>query len=124
MDTIKPSQIRAARGLLDWTRDQLVMASGVPKSTLVRAETEATTPRQSTLSAIRTALEAAGVEFVGETGVRLLGPAAQALRKREKEKQKLREDSGVPEAKFIPRDGSDLKAPAAPVPTPQRAKEK
>lgn len=68
MDTIKPSQIRAARGLLDWTRDQLVMASGVPKSTLVRAETEATTPRQSTLSAIRTALEAAGVEFIAENG--------------------------------------------------------
>ncbi|MFT8932461.1 MAG: helix-turn-helix transcriptional regulator [Acetobacter syzygii] len=68
MDTIKPSQIRAARGLLDWTRDQLVMASGVPKSTLVRAETEATTPRQSTLSAIRTALETAGVEFIAENG--------------------------------------------------------
>lgn len=77
MDTIKPSQIRAARGLLDWTRDQLVMASGVPKSTLVRAETEATTPRQSTLSAIRTALETAGVEFIAENGsgagVRLRG---------------------------------------------------
>lgn len=77
MDTIKPSQIRAARGLLDWTRDRLVMASGVPKSTLVRAETEATTPRQSTLSAIRTALEAAGVEFIAENG----GGAGVRLRK-------------------------------------------
>ncbi|MFT8418620.1 MAG: helix-turn-helix transcriptional regulator [Acetobacter sp.] len=77
MDTIKPSQIRAARGLLDWTRDQLVMASGVPKSTLVRAETEATTPRQSTLSAIRTALETAGVEFIAENG----GGAGVRLRK-------------------------------------------
>jgi transcriptional regulator with XRE-family HTH domain len=77
VDTIKPSQIRAARGLLDWTRDQLVMASGVPKSTLVRAETEATTPRQSTLSAIRAALEAAGVEFISENG----GGAGVRLRK-------------------------------------------
>ncbi|WP_415444495.1 helix-turn-helix domain-containing protein [Acetobacter orientalis] len=77
MDTIKPSQIRAARGLLDWTRDQLVMASGVPKSTLVRAETEATTPRQSTLTALRTALEAAGVEFIAENG----GGAGVRLRK-------------------------------------------
>lgn len=79
MDTIKPSQIRAARGLLDWTRDQLVMASGVPKSTLVRAETEATAPRQSTLSAIRTALEAAGVEFIAENG----GGAGVRLRRGE-----------------------------------------
>ncbi|WP_408744494.1 helix-turn-helix domain-containing protein [Acetobacter orientalis] len=51
------------------------MTSGVPKSTLVRAETGATTPRQSTLSAIRAALEAAGVEFIEENscgaGVRL-----------------------------------------------------
>lgn len=77
MDTIKPSQIRAARGLLDWTRDQLVMASGVPKSTLVRAETEATTPRQSTISAIRMALETAGVEFIAENG----GGAGVRLRK-------------------------------------------
>lgn len=68
MDTIKSSQIRAARGLLNWTRDQLVAASGVPKSTLVRVETEATTPRQSTIDAIRTALEAAGVEFIAENG--------------------------------------------------------
>lgn len=77
MDTIKPSQIRAARGLLDWTRDQLVMASGVPKSTLVRAETEATTPRHSTLTALRSALETAGVEFIEENG----GGAGVRLRK-------------------------------------------
>ncbi|ANA13392.1 helix-turn-helix domain-containing protein [Acetobacter oryzifermentans] len=68
MDTIKSSQIRAARGLLNWTRDQLVAASGVPKSTLVRVETEATTPRHSTLTVLRTALEAAGVEFIAENG--------------------------------------------------------
>ncbi|WP_038506468.1 helix-turn-helix domain-containing protein [Acetobacter pasteurianus] len=77
MDTIKSSQIRAARGLLNWTRDQLVAASGVPKSTLVRVETEATTPRQSTLSAIRSALETAGVEFIPENG----GGAGVRLRK-------------------------------------------
>ena len=68
MNVIKPSQIRAARGLLDWTRDDLVEKSGVPKSTLVRVETAATKPRASTLAAIRTALEAAGVEFIPENG--------------------------------------------------------
>ncbi|MEG3350372.1 helix-turn-helix transcriptional regulator [Novacetimonas sp. GS1] len=79
MDTITASQIRAARGLLDWTRDHLVEKSGVPKSTLVRVESDAVTPRQSTLTAIRTAMEAAGVEFIAENGggagVRLRGRA-------------------------------------------------
>ncbi|MFT8418319.1 MAG: helix-turn-helix transcriptional regulator [Acetobacter sp.] len=118
MDTIKSSQIRAARGLLNWTRDQLVTASGVPKSTLVRVETEATTPRQSTLCAIRAALEAAGVEFTdGDApGVRLLGPATLALKKRKAAEQEMIDRSGIPRAQFIPRDGSELKAQPAPVP--------
>ncbi|MFT9026568.1 helix-turn-helix domain-containing protein [Acetobacter indonesiensis] len=77
MNTINASQIRAARGLLDWTRDQLVEASGVPKSTLVRVESNAVTPRQSTLTAIRSALETAGVEFIEENG----GGAGVRLRK-------------------------------------------
>lgn len=112
----------ARAGLNLGVRDLAGLAQ-VSTNTITRLERgESLYPR--TIEAIRTALEAAGVEFVGETGVHLLGPAAQALREREKEKQKLREDSGIPEAKFIPRDGSDLKAPTAPVPTPQRAKEK
>ncbi|MGI4794899.1 MAG: helix-turn-helix domain-containing protein [Janthinobacterium lividum] len=71
--TINAAQIRAARGLLGWTRDQLVAASAVPKRTLVRFEDEDAEPRRATLAAIRTALEAAGVEFTngGEPGVKL-----------------------------------------------------
>ncbi|MCW2265329.1 putative transcriptional regulator [Gluconobacter cerinus] len=75
MDTISPAQVRAARGLLDWSRDELVNESGVPKSTLVRFEDGATAPRSTTITAIRRALEAAGVEFLpkngGGPGVRL-----------------------------------------------------
>ena len=73
VDTIRPAQVRAARGLLGWTRDRLVEASGVPKTTLVRFEDERADARSSTVAAIRTALEAAGVEFTnGEApGVRL-----------------------------------------------------
>lgn len=106
VDTITASQIRAARGLLDWTRDQLVENSGVPKSTLVRVETETVTPRSSTLIAIRAALEAAGVEFTNgdAPGVRLLGPAAQALRKRESVQKKGFQTTGILEIKFKPRD--------------------
>ncbi|WP_342627189.1 helix-turn-helix transcriptional regulator [Nguyenibacter vanlangensis] len=68
MNTITAAQVRAARGLLGWTRDELVAASGVPKSTLVRLEDGNSAPRTSTLTAIRTALETAGVEFIAENG--------------------------------------------------------
>lgn len=68
MDTISAAQVRAARGLLNWSRDELVTVSGVPKSTLVRLEDGATAPRASTITAIRKALEAAGVEFIPQNG--------------------------------------------------------
>ncbi len=64
----RPAQVRAGRGLLGWTRDQLVAVSGVLKRTLVRFEDEEASPRAATLAAIRTALEAAGVEFIEENG--------------------------------------------------------
>lgn len=72
-DATTPAQVRAARGLLGWTRDQLVAASSVPKRTLVRFEDEEAQPRRATLAAIRAALEAAGVEFTNgdEPGVKL-----------------------------------------------------
>jgi len=65
---ISPAQSRAARGLLDWSRDQLAEACGIPKRTLVNFEGGATAPRASTSTAIRAALEAAGVEFIAENG--------------------------------------------------------
>lgn len=73
---ISPAQARAARGLIDWTLDRLASACGLPKRTLVRFEGGETTPRPTTVAAIRSALEAAGVEFIAENGggagVRLL----------------------------------------------------
>ncbi|PYD62986.1 helix-turn-helix domain-containing protein [Gluconacetobacter entanii] len=68
VEDIASAQVRAARGLLGWSRDRLVEASGVPKRTIVRFEDEVTAPRKSTISAIRAALEAAGVEFIAENG--------------------------------------------------------
>jgi transcriptional regulator with XRE-family HTH domain len=65
---IQPAQCRAARGLLDWTMDALAEASGVNLRTLLRFERGQAPPRASTLSAIRTALESAGVEFIAENG--------------------------------------------------------
>ena len=66
--TLTAAQVRAARGLLGWTRDQLVTASSVPKRTLVRFEDEEAAPRRATLAAIRLALEHAGVEFIEQNG--------------------------------------------------------
>ncbi|WP_376092784.1 helix-turn-helix transcriptional regulator [Roseomonas sp. CCTCC AB2023176] len=70
---ISSPQVRAARALLDWTRDQLAERSGVPLRTLARLEAEEGSPQRRTLAAIRSALEAAGVEFTNgdAPGVRL-----------------------------------------------------
>ena len=63
-----PAQLRAARGLLDWSLDRLAEASGIPKRTLIRMESGGTKPRERTALAVRTALEAAGVEFIPQNG--------------------------------------------------------
>ncbi len=79
ISAILPSQVRAARGLLDWSRDRLSDTAGVPMRTLDRLEKGEGAPQQRTLSAIRTALEAAGVEFTNgdAPGVRLRASQGQ-----------------------------------------------
>lgn len=77
--TIFPAQCRAARALVEWTRDDLAAASQTAKSTLADFEAGKRQPHPRTLAAIRMALEAAGVEFTAETavagpGVRLKKP--------------------------------------------------
>jgi transcriptional regulator with XRE-family HTH domain len=64
---VTSAQIRAARGLLNWTVRDLAERSGVHRNTISRVETETTGPGHS-LAAIRAALEAAGVEFIPEVG--------------------------------------------------------
>ena len=65
--------VRAARGLIGWTQDQLAIHSGVPKRTIVRFELGEGATQHRTVTAIRGALEAAGVEFTNgdAPGVRL-----------------------------------------------------
>ncbi|MBN9069863.1 MAG: helix-turn-helix transcriptional regulator [Rhizobiales bacterium] len=65
---IRPEQIRAARALLDWTREDLSAASRITIRTLARIESAQTVPRESTLNALTATLEAAGVEFLAENG--------------------------------------------------------
>ena len=77
---IFPSQVRAARALLDWPRERLSQMCGVPVRTLDRLEKGDGQPQRRTVEAIRAALEAAGVVFIeqngGGPGVRLQSPSA------------------------------------------------
>ena len=74
---IASAQIRAGRALLRWSAADLSVASGVGTATLQRMEVMDGVPsgQVRTLVAIKQALEAAGVEFVGaptdHPGVRL-----------------------------------------------------
>jgi len=75
---ILPQQIRAARALIDWTREDLANASGVTVRTLARIESSQTLPRPATLQAISSALEAAGIEFISQNGG---GPGVRLARR-------------------------------------------
>jgi transcriptional regulator with XRE-family HTH domain len=72
---LTPSQCRAARGLLDWSQQQLATAARVGVVTVRQFEAGTTEPRNATLDVIQRALEAAGVVLVpengGDAGVRL-----------------------------------------------------
>ena len=76
---ISTEQIRAARALLRWTAQNLADASGIGVATIRRMELMDGVPsgQVRTIEALRVALEAAGVDFVGSPsdapGVRLRG---------------------------------------------------
>jgi transcriptional regulator with XRE-family HTH domain len=65
---LTPAQCRAARGLLDWTQQELADAAQIGVATVRLFEGEATESRQATLAVLRQAFELAGVEFIDENG--------------------------------------------------------
>jgi DNA-binding Xre family transcriptional regulator len=68
MAVITPAQIRAARGLLDWSREDLIKRCGVSMRTLVSIESGKAKVKTVTLTAICEALSAAGIKFINENG--------------------------------------------------------
>ena len=68
---IEARQIRAARALLDWTRDDLAKASGVSVPALTQIEGEHRIARGSSLDKIRISLEKAGIVFTDNMGVKM-----------------------------------------------------
>ncbi len=73
---ITSGQIKAARGLLGWTIQELAENSGLGFTTIVRMESANGVPpsQAKTLDAVRKAVEKAGIEFIGspdsQAGVR------------------------------------------------------
>ena len=64
---ITSAQIRAARAMLDWSREQLSNNSSVGISALMRLESAEGVPSGNikTFEAVQKALEEAGIEFIG-----------------------------------------------------------
>lgn len=73
-----PAQCRAARALLNLEQADVADRAGVARATLIDFEKGQRAPRETTVAAIRTALEEAGVEFIAENG----GGAGVRLRSR------------------------------------------
>ena len=59
-------QLRAARALVKWSRDDLAEQSGVAAVTIKGFELLGADSKISTLNKLRRALEAAGVEFIDD----------------------------------------------------------
>ena len=81
---LSSAQIRAARGLLRWSAEELARESALGLATIRRAEgaEAATSLTAANDLAVRRALESAGVEFIDENGG---GPGVR-LRKRRQRK--------------------------------------
>ena len=82
---LTPSQHRAARALVGWSREDLAKKSGVGSATVKDFELSGSDPKMGTVQKWRRALEAAGVHFIdadpqGGSGVRFQDAAAEKAR--------------------------------------------
>ena len=67
---ITAAQLRAARGLLDWTRSELAKASGLSAETIKNIEHGVYMPQESTITAIVKTFGENNVEFLDNDGVK------------------------------------------------------
>jgi transcriptional regulator with XRE-family HTH domain len=79
---LTPAQLRAARALLGWSREDLAAKSGLGAETVKNFELRGSDPKLGTVQKWRRALEAAGVQFIDADemsgpGVRLRGGKAK-----------------------------------------------
>jgi transcriptional regulator with XRE-family HTH domain len=64
---LSPLQLRAARELLDWSRDRLAARMGISNDPIARFENDGLASKAFDAWRAREVLEAAGVEFIPET---------------------------------------------------------
>lgn len=69
---ISVGQIKAARGLLEWTQSDLANATGLHLNAINNVERRHGTPRGETIAIIEQAFEENGIRFKGITGVELV----------------------------------------------------
>lgn len=67
---ITAAQLRAARGLLDWTRSELAKACGLSAETIKNIEHGVYAPQESTINAIVNTFAKQNVEFTEHDGLR------------------------------------------------------
>jgi transcriptional regulator with XRE-family HTH domain len=86
---LTPAQLRAARALLGWSRDDLAAKAGSAAETVQGFESRGTDPKLSTLNKWRRALEIGGVVFIDPNpmGGDELGPGVR-LRGTQREKRR------------------------------------
>lgn len=78
--SITPAQIRAARALLHWSREELVQRSGVSMRTVARLE-DGEPGSEKTMNALRNTLINAGIEFIEPKQASTKGGAGVRFRK-------------------------------------------
>ena len=71
--SVTAGQVRAARGLIGWSQEDLARESKIGRATIADFESGKREPYTRTLDELRSALEAAGVEFTNgnQPGVRV-----------------------------------------------------
>jgi transcriptional regulator with XRE-family HTH domain len=68
--SISTAQMRGARGLLNWSQQDLSNRTDISSTSIGSIENGLSTPRESTMIAIKKAFEDAGIEFLPNDGVR------------------------------------------------------
>lgn len=75
---LTPQQLRAARALVGWSREDLAKKAGISPATVRGFELLAADSKHSTILRMRRALEIAGVEFIDDDGSK--GPGARLVK--------------------------------------------